>query len=106
MGFNEQLRTQQWRASGAALVSKSIFRSRASVGDAKLWFCIVREGENAPPPQRSKNEGLRNADPVYAVLGVCVVGMGGLAPPWPRRKTMVLRRGLERGCPPSLEDQI
>ena len=51
-------------------------------------------GGHAPPPQRRKNEGLRNADPVYAVPGLCVVGMGVLAPPWLRRKTMVLCRGL------------
>ena len=71
-----------------------LFRSRTRVGDAKRWFCVACGGGHAPPPQRRKNEGLRNADPVYAVLGLCVLGMGVLAPPWLRRKTMVLCRGL------------
>ena len=72
-------------------------------------------GGMPPPPQRRKNEGLRNADPVYVVLGLCVLGMGVhaplgcdakpwfcvlgmgvLAPPWLRRKTMALCHGLRQ----------
>ena len=57
-------------------------------------------GGHAPPPLRRKNEGLRNADPVYVVLGLCVLGMGVHAPPWLRRKTMVLCPGHGGACPP------
>ena len=56
----------------------------------KRWFCVSCGGGHAPAPLRRKNEGLRNADPVYVVLGLCVLGMGVHAPPWLRRKTMVL----------------
>ena len=59
-------------------------------------------GGHAPPPLRRKNEGLRNADPVYVVLGLCVLGMGVHAPPWLRRKTMVLCPGHGGACPPWL----
>ena len=38
-------------------------------------------GGMPPPPLRRKNEGLRNADPVYVVLGLCVLSMGCLPPP-------------------------
>ena len=77
-----------------------VFRSGTPVGNAKRWFCVSCGGGHAPPPLRRKNEGLRNADPVYVVLGLCVLGMGVHAPPWLRRKTMVLCPGHGGACPP------
>ena len=63
-------------------------------------------GGACPPPQRRKNEGLRNADPVYAVLGLCVVGMGVLAPPLAASQNHGFVSRSEGGWPPSPQDKI
>ena len=57
------------------------------------------EGQ-APPRLRHKTKVLRNVNLVCAVVDKCVVGMGGLVPPRPRRKTMVLCRKQGGAVPP------
>ena len=86
----------KWRASGVALVSKSTFQVQNLSWRCKTVVLRLVWGGHAPTPLRRKNEGLRNADPVYVVLGLCVLGMGVHAPPWLRRKTMALCRGLRQ----------
>ena len=90
----------KWRASGVALVSKSTFQVQNLSWRCKTVVLRLVWGGHAPPPLRRKNKGLRNADPVYVVLGLCVLGMGVHAPPWLRRKTMVLCPGHGGACPP------
>ena len=44
----------------------------------------------APPLLGRKTKVLRNVNCVCGVADYCVVGMGGIGPPLPRRKTMFL----------------
>ena len=54
----------------------------------------------APPRLRHKTKVLRDVSLVCAVAGNCVVGMGGLAPSLPRRKTMEDGAGHRAGAFP------
>ena len=55
--------------------------------------CVSQEGgEQAPPRLLHKTTVSRNVAIVCAIVDNCVAGMGGVAPPLPRRKTGLLKR--------------
>ena len=79
-----------------------IARSRALLATQNRGFASWVGGGMPPLPSDTKTRVSRNANLVCAVQQSCVMGMAGLAPPGPKRKTKVLCRRREGACTPPL----